>query len=71
VPNPYEEVSLSNPITASLYSFRAFDNLSAACACSVGPISVTFNVYRNGVLEQTNPTTSTCGTFTATFRYLY
>jgi len=70
VQNPSEEVSILQPFTG-LYSYRALDSYAPSCACSAGSITVTFTVYRNGVLVQTNTATSSCDLFTATFRYQY
>lgn len=71
VSNPFEEVSISNPVAGYTYSYRALDSYSAACNCNAGTISSQFSVYRNGVLVKTDPATSKCDVFTPTFRYTY
>jgi hypothetical protein len=71
VSNPYEEVSLSNPVPGHTYSYRALDSYGVNCACTLGAIPVRFDVYRNGVLVKTDPSTSLCDLFTSTFRYTY
>jgi len=72
VPNPFEEVWISNPSPGSTYTYRALDSYAVSCNCNLGPISVQFTVFRNGVPVKTDTyPASYCDLFTPTFNYTY
>ncbi|MGZ5382246.1 MAG: hypothetical protein ACXWFQ_10305, partial [Thermoanaerobaculia bacterium] len=71
VPSPFEEVTISNPVSGGTYRYSALDVSATACACRAGTIPVQFDVFRSGIKVQSNPSTSTCGSSTQSFSYTY
>ncbi|HSB64202.1 MAG TPA: hypothetical protein VLJ18_08550 [Thermoanaerobaculia bacterium] len=71
VPNPFEEVVISNPVSGGTYRYNALDNAAAACACSAGMVQSRFDVYKSGVIVQSNPASSLCDLFTQSFSFTY
>jgi hypothetical protein len=71
VPSPFEEVVISNPVKGNTYRHNALDASAAACACAAGMIPSRFDVFRSGVIVQSNPASSSCGFTTASFSYTY
>jgi len=69
VPNPFEEVSIPNPVSG-IYTYYALDMDATDCACA-GTISSELRVYRNGILVKTDISSSRCGGSTGTFTFTY
>jgi hypothetical protein len=70
VPGPFEEVVISNPVSGT-YRYSALDASAAACACAAGMIPSRFDVIKSGVVVQSNPASSSCGSLTQSFSYTY
>lgn len=71
VPNPFEEVVISNPVTGGTYRYDALDASAAACACAAGMIPSRLEVIKSGVIVQSNPASSSCDSSTQAFSYTY
>jgi hypothetical protein len=71
VPSPFEEVTISNPVSGGTYRYSALDVSATGCACRAGTIPVQFDVFRSGIKVQSNPSSSTCGSSTQAFSFTY
>ncbi len=71
VPNPFEEVTISKPISGGTYRYNALDASARACACAAGMVPSRFDVFKSGVIVQSNPSSSVCGSTTQSFSYTY
>ncbi len=71
VPSPFEEVTISKPVSGGTYRYVAMDVSAPTCNCRAGSIPSQFTVYKSGLIVQTFTSASSCGTTTEGFSYTY